>query len=136
MSDILARLIEAGTPAALVADVARELAKAELARETLESRGESEAARSGNYRDRLALPDSAWASLRGAVLERDGFVCAYCEKDLSKNGRYVVDHIMPLGRGGTNDLDNLTVACVGCNSSKRDRILHSEWTPPKDRRAK
>lgn len=41
MSDILARLIEAGTPAALVADVALELAKAELAR--MQSRGDGRA---------------------------------------------------------------------------------------------
>lgn len=50
MSDILARLIEAGTPAALVADVALELAKAELARDAIERRRASDRERTARRR--------------------------------------------------------------------------------------
>jgi 5-methylcytosine-specific restriction endonuclease McrA len=32
----------------------------------------------------------------------------------------VIDHIVPLALGGTNDPSNLTVACETCNAIKRD----------------
>jgi 5-methylcytosine-specific restriction endonuclease McrA len=32
-----------------------------------------------------------------------------------------VEHIVPVSRGGTNDLSNLTVACKSCNRSKRSK---------------
>lgn len=34
-----------------------------------------------------------------------------------------VDHVVPLARGGTHDLDNLVLACMGCNCRKGVR----EW---------
>ncbi|MEV4179914.1 HNH endonuclease [Streptosporangium canum] len=49
--------------------------------------------------------------------------CRYC-KDLT--GPFEVDHIRPLSRGGTNDRDNLTSACVACNTQKANLLLH-EW---------
>ena len=131
-SVLLTKLLEAGTPPELVGEVAMALARAEAAQDALTRFREKDLAHTKAYRARRGLPDSGWHSLVGAVIERDGFVCTYCGKNLAK-GRYAVDHIVPLGRGGTNDLNNLTMACIGCNSSKRDRLLGTEWTPPKDR---
>lgn len=37
-----------------------------------------------------------------------------------------VDHILPVSRGGTNDVDNLQMLCQPCNSSKRDKTM-DEW---------
>lgn len=34
-----------------------------------------------------------------------------------------VDHIVPLAKGGTHDVDNLAVLCRACNSRKHDRLL-------------
>lgn len=34
---------------------------------------------------------------------------------------YVIDHVMPLARGGTDTLDNLKPAHAGCNNRKRTR---------------
>ena len=48
---------------------------------------------------------------------------------MKATNRYVVvsmfpdlDHIVPISRGGSDDLSNLQVLCRRCNSSKKDRI--------------
>lgn len=50
--------------------------------------------------------------------------CYYCGEKVGKT--YDVDHVVPLSRGGTNDPDNLVIACASCNRSKSDK-LPSEW---------
>lgn len=60
--------------------------------------------------------------LRFEIFKRDGFTCRYC----GRNPPTVVlnvDHIMPVSKGGTNDLDNLITACFDCNSGKSDKEL-------------
>ena len=42
--------------------------------------------------------------------------CAVCSEDLE--GKYHVDHMMPLALGGTNDKTNLQLLCRSCNTSK------------------
>ena len=44
---------------------------------------------------------------------------SYCGGD----ERITLDHIIPIIQGGEEEWDNLTAACVSCNSSKRDRSL-------------
>lgn len=55
--------------------------------------------------------------LRFEVFARDGFACRYCgaQSDVAK---LVVDHIVPVCAGGTNDIENLVTACVACNAGK------------------
>jgi hypothetical protein len=53
------------------------------------------------------------------MIERgDAYACTECGsvEDLS------IDHIIPVSRGGGDDLENLRFLCVPCNSRKRDRI--------------
>ena len=50
--------------------------------------------------------------------------CAYC---FTGNGE-TLDHIFPLIRGGTNNLENLVMACRSCNSSKGGKTV-GEWKP-------
>lgn len=70
---------------------------------------------------RLSWPE--WAELRAFVFERDDYVCTYC----GERGRALeCDHIVPVSRGGSNDLDNLTTACQPCNRSKRAKLVE-EW---------
>ena len=69
-------------------------------------------------------PDKAeWAALRAAVFERDGFVCQYCG---AEGARLECDHIVPVCKGGSSELDNLTTACKPCNRSKAGKLLE-DW---------
>lgn len=54
---------------------------------------------------------------RNLVFERDGGMCIYCGKKLSKDN-FWIDHIKPLSRGGNNEIDNLGTSCPKCNLSK------------------
>ncbi len=38
-------------------------------------------------------------------------------------GSLSVDHVVPLSRGGTNDIANIQPLCCACNSRKRDRVI-------------
>lgn len=69
------------------------------------------------------LPEKEWLPLTGVVYRRDGRKCYYCNDE---GGPFSVDHVVPLARGGTNELSNLVVACRPCNSSKCD-LMMSEW---------
>jgi len=48
------------------------------------------------------------------VFERDKHTCRYC----GATNRLEIDHIIPLSRGGSNELDNLQILCRYCNSRK------------------
>ncbi len=66
------------------------------------------------------LPKSRWEPLRQTVFQRDDFTCAYCGV---RGGRLECDHVIPISRGGTNEVDNLVTACCDCNRSKRAKLL-------------
>ena len=36
---------------------------------------------------------------------------------------YVIDHVVPLSRGGRDDLSNVAAAHRDCNSTKRSRLI-------------
>lgn len=64
-----------------------------------------------------------WRAIREKIFARDRYVCVYC----GESPEYLeCDHVIPISRGGTNDLSNLATACMPCNRSKSDRLL-SEW---------
>jgi len=47
--------------------------------------------------------------------------CGICGKFIPL-GEYTIDHIIPLSKGGTNDLDNLQACCSFCNKAKDDSM--------------
>ena len=57
--------------------------------------------------------------LYSEIVQRDGEQCKVCgsTKDLT------VDHIIPVSKGGTNDLDNLQILCRKHNSTKAKRRM-------------
>ena len=68
---------------------------------------------------RIVKRKSFTSSERVAIYDRNHGRCAIC-------GRYVpfadftVDHIIPISKGGTNNMDNLQCACKTCNMIKQD----------------
>lgn len=60
--------------------------------------------------------------LRRALVGRDGAECKAC----GRGDNLAVDHVHPISRGGSDDLDNLQLLCQSCNSSKGRRTM-AEW---------
>ena len=60
-------------------------------------------------------------AVRTQVVRQAGNVCEYCRyPEAFHSGRFAVDHIFPRIKGGTDDLDNLALACRSCNERKQD----------------
>lgn len=53
--------------------------------------------------------------VREYLLAKWGRTCAYCGK---QDAPLNIDHIHPRSRGGSDRIDNLTLACVPCNQAK------------------
>jgi hypothetical protein len=60
--------------------------------------------------------------LRFEVFKRDCFTCQYCGQ-AAPEVVLNVDHILPVAKGGKNDLLNLITSCFSCNSGKSDKEL-------------
>ena len=73
---------------------------------------------------------SAWEALRQQVLERDDYVCVYCN---GANGEATtVDHVVPKAQGGTDELSNLVAACLKCNARKgAQSLVRQAWYNPR-----
>lgn len=59
--------------------------------------------------------------LRFKILSRDNFACQYCGAK-APDVKLEVDHIYPVGKGGTSREDNLATSCVSCNCGKNDFV--------------
>jgi hypothetical protein len=56
---------------------------------------------------------------RVLVVERAKGCCEYCQsQERYSPDPFSAEHIIPVSRGGTNELDNLAFACQGCNNRK------------------
>lgn len=59
------------------------------------------------------------ARLKHAILERAQGVCEYCRSQARFSTQaFSVEHIIPVSCGGETLLDNLALACQGCNNHK------------------
>lgn len=54
-----------------------------------------------------------------ALLKMQRGKCAYCRRDITTN--YHADHVIPLARGGSNDIENIQLLCPDCNLRKSDK---------------
>jgi 5-methylcytosine-specific restriction endonuclease McrA len=68
--------------------------------------------------DTISSERYGWSLVRKArtrdVFDRDEHKCRYC----GSTNNLEIDHIYPLARGGSNDLDNLQILCKSCNCKK------------------
>ena len=58
--------------------------------------------------------------VRIQVLDRDNSTCQLCGATIKDGVKLHVDHIVPISKGGTNDMDNLQTLCDKCNLGKGD----------------
>jgi hypothetical protein len=50
--------------------------------------------------------------------------CHWCKKSFTSKRRPTHDHVIPLSKGGADDISNSCCACKGCNSGKCDRLIN------------
>jgi len=70
-----------------------------------------------NKTPRIRIP----IEVRKYVFERDRYQCQSCAKT-SLQAKLTIDHIIPLARGGQNDISNLQTLCCTCNQQKKHYI--------------
>lgn len=62
-------------------------------------------------------------AMRSLVAERATGCCEYClGQEKFATHRFSIDHVVPVEKGGGTDLENLALACQGCNNLKYARI--------------
>ncbi|KKK96332.1 hypothetical protein LCGC14_2663850, partial [marine sediment metagenome] len=66
--------------------------------------------------------------IKQQVFERDGYKCKECGAVLEPS-LAEIHHILPISKGGTNELSNLTTLCRNCNYSITDKIIDVATTP-------
>lgn len=60
---------------------------------------------------------------RREVIKRARGFCEYCRSNSKfSESPFDVEHIRPESKGGKSELDNLALACHGCNLFKSDKI--------------
>jgi hypothetical protein len=63
------------------------------------------------------------AQQRQAVAERAGHCCEYCQSQARFSMQsFSIEHVLPLSRGGETKLENLALACQGCNNAKYTKV--------------
>jgi 5-methylcytosine-specific restriction protein A len=68
---------------------------------------------------RIRIP----TEVRKYVFQRDKYQCQSCGK-ANDETNLTIDHIIPLARGGQNDISNLQTLCFTCNLQKTDKTDH------------
>ncbi|NJN74074.1 MAG: HNH endonuclease [Limnothrix sp. RL_2_0] len=62
---------------------------------------------------RIPIPES----VRQYVYQRDKYQCQRCGQKRQET-KLSIDHIIPLAKGGSNDISNLQTLCLSCNQKK------------------
>ena len=75
----------------------------------------------GQYKKDILKQYSSFRPYLLTVLKDKYKNCYYCNKQLTNNN-FTKDHIHPISKGGTNEIENLTLCCFSCNSSKKNNL--------------
>lgn len=69
------------------------------------------------------MSDYLSKALRTTVATRANGCCEYCRSQARfATQSFAIDHIHPVSLGGQTTLDNLALACPGCNSYKTNKL--------------
>lgn len=60
--------------------------------------------------------------MRYEVLRRDDYRCRYCGATAGEGARLVLDHVVPVAIGGTDEPGNLVACCQECNAGKGSTV--------------
>lgn len=94
-----------------------------------------DAARMKSYSDRPERMELIRASDDGTLsvkvlsaMLREATHCWHCGTEMTTSypvtrSNKTIDHDVPLSRGGKHSIDNISILCLGCNSSKQDRTM-------------
>ncbi|EMY67780.1 HNH endonuclease [Leptospira vanthielii] len=79
------------------------------------------------------VPRKTWPKwVKETLIIREGGRCPDCNRNLySKKIKLNVDHIVPISKGGSNDIVNLQLLCEKCNKSKKAKPLAVTNSIPK-----
>ena len=58
-----------------------------------------------------------------ALIKKTGNKCLCCEKS-GDAIKLTIDHIVPISKGGENNIDNIQPLCLSCNASKGDKTIN------------
>lgn len=63
-----------------------------------------------------------------SAMLREATHCSHCGTEMTTSypvtrKNKTIDHDIPLSRGGKHSIDNISILCFGCNSSKQDRTM-------------
>jgi HNH endonuclease len=78
---------------------------------------------------------SLTASIREQVRQRAQCACEFCGiTEVDAGGMLTIDHFQPRSKAGSDALENLIYACIGCNQYKQDywpltEIAPTLWNP-------
>jgi 5-methylcytosine-specific restriction endonuclease McrA len=62
-------------------------------------------------------------AFRTKIFERDNYECQKCSKNLIQlEDERVIDHKIPLSKGGGNSISNLWLLCLSCDRAKKDNL--------------
>ncbi len=83
-------------------------------------RGLETAKRSNHKRRARIIGNGGSYTKEELALLREAFrgICPLCEK----KAKLTIDHIVPLSKGGTNDIENIQLLCLSCNIKKSNRL--------------
>jgi len=64
-----------------------------------------------------------WKDIIKKVKQRDSYTCKTCGTKHPANSKYLrVHHIVPLSKGGANDMSNLVTLCAKCHALEHDHL--------------
>jgi hypothetical protein len=82
----------------------------------------------GGQHGELKASKWLWRQRRAIILKMHDYCCVYCGDEANS-----VDHVIPVEKGGMDNIENLVAACLTCNSSLGTSTKHILWIIPKTR---